>query len=80
MKNLLIASMILASSVTANAGNLAYTPPQAAALEEPAMMGGSGAWLIPLVIIAVVGLALAQKDDCRIKAEELSGAALVKEC
>ena len=71
MKNLLIASMILASSVSANAGNLAYTPPQAVALEEPARMGGSGAWLIPLVIIAVVGLALTQKDNCRPGAERL---------
>lgn len=63
MKNLLIASMILASSVTANAGSVAYVPPQATNLEEPARMGGSGAWLIPLVIIAVVALALTKEDN-----------------
>lgn len=64
MKKLLIASMILASSVTANAGNVAYVPPQVTAIEEPATMGGSGAWLIPLVIVAVVALALTN-DNCR---------------
>ena len=63
MKNLLIASMILASSVTANAGNVAYVPPQATTLEEPARMGGSGAWLIPLVIVTVVALALTKAEE-----------------
>lgn len=62
MKKILIASMILASSVTANAGSVAFVPPQVTAIEEPARMGGSGAWLIPLVIVAVIALALTQDD------------------
>ena len=79
MKNLLIASMILASSVTANAGNVAYTPPQVTAIEEPARMGGSGAWIIPLVIVAVLALALTKEEDgCNPGAEGLS--ALVPGC
>ena len=63
MKKLLIATAFIASSVTAHAGNVAYIPPEATTLEEPARMGGSGAWIIPLVIIAVIGLALANECD-----------------
>jgi len=58
MKNLLIASIMLGSTVTANAGSVAFTPPQAAAIEEPARMGGSGAWIVPLVIAGVILLAV----------------------
>jgi len=62
MKNLLVASFMIVSSVTANAGSVTFTPPQAAVLEEPARMGGSGAWLIPLVILAVVALAASKQS------------------
>jgi len=79
MKKLLIASMILASSVTANAGSVAYIPPQVTAIEEPAMMGGSGAWIIPLVIVAVLALALTNDDDeCKKSGQGLQ--ALAPEC
>ena len=44
------------------AGSLAYVAPEAGMIEEPAMMGGSGAWLIPLVIVAVVALALSNSN------------------
>ena len=44
------------------AGSLAYVAPDAAMIEEPAMMGGSGAWLIPIVIIAVIALALSNSN------------------
>ncbi len=72
MKKILIASMILASSVTANAGSVAYVPPQVTAIEEPAMMGGSAAWIVPLVIVAVLVLALTNdSDDCRKRAQGL---------
>lgn len=63
MKKLLIATAFIASSVTAQAGNVTYIPPEATALEEPARLGGSGAWLIPLVIMAVIGLALSAQDE-----------------
>ena len=69
MKKFLATAMILASSVAANAGSVVYTPPQVAALEEPARMGGSGAWIIPLVIIAVLALALTN-DECNPKVEK----------
>ncbi len=61
MKNLLIATFMIASTVTADAGSLAFTPPQAATIEEPARMGGSGAWIVPLVIVAVIVLAASSK-------------------
>jgi len=44
------------------AGSIAYVAPEASIIEEPAMMGGSGAWLIPLVIVAVLALALSNSN------------------
>lgn len=58
MKKILTAAAFTLSVTTATAGNLAYIAPEVAAIEEPARMGGSGAWLIPLVIVAVLALAL----------------------
>ena len=63
MKKILTAAAFTLSVTTATAGNLAYIAPEVAAIEEPARMGGSGAWLIPLVIVAVLALALTQ-DNC----------------
>lgn len=64
MKNLLAIGLALSIATSATAGNLAYVAPEAVAIEEPAAMGGSGAWLIPLVIIAVVGLAMSVDNGC----------------
>ena len=64
MKNLLIAAAFTMGVTAATAGSIAYIPPEATAIEEPAMMGGSGGWIIPLVIVAVLALALTN-DDCR---------------
>ena len=58
MKNLMIAAFMLGNATTVSAGALAYTPPEAVGIEEPARMGGSSAWIVPLVIAAVVVLAL----------------------
>ena len=54
-------AFVLAGSASF-AGSLAYVAPDAAMIEEPAMMGGSGAWIIPVVIVAVVALALSNSN------------------
>ncbi len=58
MKTLVATAVAFASATAAFAGNVAYVAPEVVAIEEPARMGGSGAWLIPLVIVAVLALAL----------------------
>lgn len=63
MKKLLVSAVAFIAATSATAGNLVYTAPEVLTIEEPARMGGSGAWLIPLVIIAVVALALTGDDD-----------------
>ena len=66
MKNLLSSAAALgASSTAALAGAVTYVAPEVVAIEEPARMGGSGAWLIPLVIVAVLALALTQDNGDR---------------
>jgi len=55
-----------AAAVTATstfAGAITYIAPEVAAIEEPARMGGSGAWLIPLIIAAVILLAITQDNE-----------------
>ena len=63
MKKIILAAMATLSAGAAFAGSVAYVAPEVVAIEEPARMGGSGAWLIPLVIIAVLALALTQNGD-----------------
>ena len=63
MKKFILASAALLVGTVANAGSLVYTAPEVAMIEEPARMGGSGAWLIPLIIIAVVALTLTNNDN-----------------
>ncbi|MBL4807789.1 MAG: hypothetical protein JKY31_10995 [Rhodobacteraceae bacterium] len=63
MKKLIATLAILASATAATAGNLVYVAPDVITLENPGTMGGSGAWLIPLVIIAVLALALTGNDE-----------------
>ncbi len=61
MKKLFLTATAVVSAGAAMAGSVTFTPPMATAIEEPARMGGSGAWLIPLIIVAVIALAVSQK-------------------
>ncbi|MCF6272290.1 MAG: hypothetical protein L3J37_03730 [Rhodobacteraceae bacterium] len=63
MKKIVAVMAAFISTSTAYAGTITYVAPEVVAIEEPARMGGSGAWLIPLVIIAVLALALTTKKD-----------------
>ena len=45
------------------AGSAVFVAPEVAMLEEP-MRNGSGAWLIPLAIIAVLALTLTNSNSC----------------
>jgi len=62
-KIITIAAATMVTASAAAAGSVAFVAPQVAMMEEPAMMGGSGAWLIPLVIIAVLALALTTSTE-----------------
>lgn len=63
MKTLLASAVATLSAGAAFAGAVTYVAPEVVAIEEPSRMGGSGAWLIPLVIIAVLALALTQTSE-----------------
>jgi len=63
MKSFLATTAALLSATAAFAGNVTYVAPEVVMIEEPARMGGSGAWLIPLVIVAVLALALTSDSD-----------------
>ncbi len=54
----------IAAASSATAGSIAYVAPDATTMiEEAAPMGGSGSWLIPLVILGVLVLALTSGED-----------------
>ncbi len=63
MKLILTAVAAVVSATSTFAGSIAYVAPEVVAIEEPARMGGSGAWLIPLIIAAVILLAVTQSDE-----------------
>jgi len=63
MKRILTTFAAAVSATSAFAGSVTYVAPEVVAIEEPASMGGSGAWLIPLVIAAVILLAVTQDND-----------------
>jgi len=64
MKALKLAVLGVIAAGAAAAGNLVTVPAQTTVIEEPmSHMGGSGAWLIPLVIVAVLALALTSNSD-----------------
>jgi len=76
MKRILIATAIVLTAFQATAGSVTYEPPAVVAIESPERMGGSGAWIIPLVILAVVALAVLTEEeeeaaisDSRLKAD-----------
>ena len=58
MKALKLAALGLVAAKSATAGAVTFVAPAVVAIEEPARMGGSGSWLIPLIIAAVVALAI----------------------
>lgn len=71
MKRILAASMITLLSFQATAGSVTYTPPAPIEMEETTRMGGSGSWLIPLVIVAVLALALTQEEEIAVSDSRL---------
>lgn len=66
MKKILAISAATLSAGSAFAGSVTYTAPDVVTIDESVRMGGSGAWLIPLIIIAVLALALTQNNDSQI--------------
>ncbi len=63
MKTIIATATALLSATYAAAGTVAYVAPEVTAIEAPATMGGSGAWLIPLVIVAILALALSGRQN-----------------
>jgi len=64
MKKLMAAGLISLMAFNASAGGITYEPPAVVEIEEPTTMNrGSGAWLIPLVILAVIVLAFSQDEE-----------------
>jgi hypothetical protein len=59
MKRILAAGMLSLLSFQATAGSITYEAPAPITVVEPSM--GSGAWIIPLVILSVLALAISQK-------------------
>ena len=62
MKKILATIAASVSATSAFAGAVTFVAPEVVAIEEPARMGGSGAWLIPLIILAVIALAVTKKS------------------
>ena len=62
MKKLVSIAAATMASTSAFAGAVTYVAPEVVAIEQPARMGGSGAWLIPLIIAAVILLAVTQNE------------------
>jgi len=63
MKKLTSIATAVMASTSAFAGSITYVAPEVVAIEESARMGGSGAWLIPLIIAAVILLAVTQENE-----------------
>lgn len=63
MRSLILAPAAAAAMATAAAaGSAVYVAPEVTIVEEP-MRNGSGGWLIPLAIIAILALTLTGGDD-----------------
>ena len=64
MKAILAAALIAASGVAANAGSITYVAPSNVTIEmEPDMSLRPAGWVVPLVIVAVLALALTQGNN-----------------
>ena len=70
-KMIKIVRIALAATVTAGAavaGTVQYiAPAQPMIVEETGSMGGSAAWIIPLLAIALIALALSSDNDSNYK-------------
>lgn len=54
-----LAALSMISAATAYAGTVVFVAPAAPMMvEEQGSMGGSGAWIIPLLAIALIALAI----------------------
>ena len=64
MKLLALTTALTAAASTAFAGSVAFVAPVAPEMvvEETGSMGGSGLWLIPLILIALIFFA-GQEDE-----------------
>ena len=75
MKHLLLSAAIALTAFQATAGSVTYEAPAPVAIDAPEQMGGSGAWIIPLVVVAVIALAVLSEEeeivisDSRLKAD-----------
>ncbi len=63
MKRILAVMTATLGATSAFAGAVTFIAPEVVAIEEPTRIGGSGAWLIPLIIGAVLLLALTGNND-----------------
>ena len=63
MKQLLLSAAISLTAFQATAGSVTYEAPAAVAMEAPEQMGGSGSWIIPLVIVAVIAIAVLSEEE-----------------
>ncbi|MHA1128745.1 MAG: hypothetical protein ACTSRN_07330 [Alphaproteobacteria bacterium] len=63
MKLVALTAAITAAASTAIAGTVTYVAPvvPTVMVEETGSMGGSGAWLIPLLAIALIALAVSRE-------------------
>ncbi|MCK4861053.1 MAG: hypothetical protein KAS85_03960 [Rhodobacteraceae bacterium] len=73
MKLLALTSVLTVAASSAFAGAVAYVAPimPEMIVEEPGSMGGSGLWLIPLILIALIFL-VGQKE-CDIQSDPYCG-------
>ncbi len=63
MKKIALIAAATFSATASFAGSVTYIAPEVVAIEEPSRMGGSGAWIIPLIIAAVILLAVTQNNE-----------------
>jgi hypothetical protein len=66
MKTIMLTAAAVLAANAAFAGNLIMEAPEEPVVmeEKPAgSMGGSGAWLIPLLAIGLIALAVSQDDE-----------------
>lgn len=62
IKTIRVALAATLASGAAYAGSAVFIAPEVAMVEEP-MRSGSGAWLIPLAIIAILALTLTSNEQ-----------------
>jgi len=62
IKTIRVALAAVFATGAAYAGSAVFVAPEVAMVEEP-MRSGSGAWLIPLAIIAILALTLTSTED-----------------